>query len=159
MAERAGVGRGALSADSGRRSQEVGVGHPGGFVPEPEGGGGGGWSHSVSGQLWLLRYHPGVTPGEARPGPLQMVRWLWGLPGPQGLRVGGGEAPVPRAGERRNRGRGHRRPAPAVSAAAVRAPLRNGPSHPRFSSQHQEETQLPLSSAALASERYAAHDH
>lgn len=36
MAERAGVGRGALSADSGRRSQEVGVGHPGGFVPEPE---------------------------------------------------------------------------------------------------------------------------
>lgn len=159
MAERAGVGRGALSADSGRRSQEVGVGHPGGFVPEPQGGGGGGWSHSVSGQLWLLRYHPGVTPGEARPGPLQMVRWLWGLPGPQGLRVGGGEAPVPRAGERRNRGRGHRRPAPAVSAAAVRAPLRNGPSHPHFSSQHQEETQLPLSSAAVASERYAAHDH
>lgn len=38
-------------------------------------------------------------------------------------------------------------------------PTAEWPLAPHFSSQHREETQLPLSSAAVASEQYAAHDH
>lgn len=135
MAERAGVGRGALSTDPwGLRQKKPGGGRwsPRGLCP-----GARGWwwrrmeplcQWSVVAPVLSSRCDPWGS--EARPtpdGPLAL-----GVPRSPRPPSGGGEAPVPRAGERRNHGRGHRRPAPAVSAAAVRAPLRNGPSHPIF---------------------------